>query len=228
MSMGWQQLPDADAVAREAAQHIQSAAQKAIASRDWFSLVLAGGGTPLAAYRLLSRTQQAWSRWQIWFGDERCLPPEHPDRNSLMAFRAWLDQVDIPAENIHPIPAERGPEAAAADYSAQIAPILPFDLVLLGIGEDGHTASLFPGDCHPDHPLAQPVHNASKPPPERVSLSPLALSSCREMLVMVSGSSKRRALQGWKTGQALPISEITARAPKVLVLHDEAATQAAP
>ena len=228
MSIDWHQLPDADAVAQEAAHLIQSAAQKAIATRDQFSLVLAGGGTPLAAYRLLSHTQQDWARWQIWFGDERCLAPEHPERNSLMAFRAWLDHVDIPAENFHPIPAERGPEAGAADYSTQIAPVLPFDLVLLGIGEDGHTASLFPGDCHPDHPLAQPVRNASKPPPERVSLSPLALASCREMLVMVSGSSKRLALQGWKTGQVLPISEITARAPKVLVLHDDAAAQAAP
>ncbi|MFM1891518.1 MAG: 6-phosphogluconolactonase, partial [Pseudomonadota bacterium] len=143
-TVDWQVLPDAAAVAQAAAVEISAAAAAAIAARGCFRLVLAGGRTPAAAYRLLRATPQDWARWEIYFGDERCLPPDAAERNSQLALATWLRHVAVPAGQIHVIPAELGAEQAAARYAPIVAAAAPFDLVLLGIGEDGHTASLFP------------------------------------------------------------------------------------
>jgi len=218
----WHVLNDADAVAAQAAQRILHAASRAIDERGLFRIVLAGGRTPEAAYRLLVGADTDWSRWEIYFGDERCLPVDDADRNSRMAARALLDSVTVPAANIHPIPAEMGAEAAAGDYEPVVRTALPFDLVLLGIGEDGHTASLFPGQQHPADRLTHAVHNAPKPPPDRVSLSAGALGEARAVLVLVTGAGKRAAVQGWRAGEPLPIAEISGAAP-VEVLLDKAA-----
>jgi len=184
--------------------------------------VLAGGRTPQAAYGLLVGADTDWSRWEIYFGDERCLPVDDAERNSLMAARALLDSVAVPAANVHPIPAERGAEAAAGEYEPVVRTALPFDLVLLGIGEDGHTASLFPGQQHPPDRLVHAIHNAPKPPPDRVSLSAGALSEAREVLILVTGAGKQAAIQGWRAGERLPIAEI-GRPAQVDVLLDKAA-----
>ena len=119
-------LDDADAVALEAAQRILQSAARAIAARGLFRIVLAGGRTPEAAYRLLVGADTDWSRWEIYFGDERCLPVDDAERNSRMAARALLDAVAIPAANVHPIPAEHGAEAAAKAYQPVIRAALPF------------------------------------------------------------------------------------------------------
>lgn len=218
----WHRYADAAALAAATVDRIQTAAAAAIAKRGWFRLVLAGGGTPELSYRVLAETSEDWARWEIWFGDERCLPPEDPARNSRMAARAWLDRVPLPAANIHPIPAELGPERAAERYAAELASALPFDLVLLGMGEDGHTASLFSGQIHPSDRLVLPVHNAPKPPPDRVSLSLSALSAARELLILVSGHGKRAAVQGWRAGGDLPVAQVHCPAG-IDVLIDEAA-----
>ena len=218
----WHVLNDPDAVAAGAAQRILQAASRAIDERGVFRIVLAGGRTPEAAYRLLVDADNDWSRWEIYFGDERCLPVDDVERNSAMATRALLDSVDVPAANIHPIPAELGAEAAAGEYEAVVRETLPFDLVLLGMGEDGHTASLFPGQQHPADELTHAVHNAPKPPPDRVSLSARALSEARAVLVLVTGAGKRAAVRDWRSGEPLPIAEIGGPAP-VDVLLDKAA-----
>lgn len=215
-------LDDADAVALEAAQRILQSAARAIAEHGLFRIVLAGGRTPEAAYRLLVGADTDWSRWEIYFGDERCLPVDDAERNSLMAARALLDPVAIPAANIHPIPAEHGAEAAAKAYQPVIRAALPFDLVLLGIGEDGHTASLFPGQQHPAGQLVHAVHNAPKPPPDRVSLGAGALSEAREVLILATGAGKRAAIKAWRAGEPLPIAAIGGPA-YVDVLLDRAA-----
>jgi len=215
-------LDDADAVALEAAQRILQSATRAIAEHGLFRIVLAGGGTPEAAYRLLVGADTDWSRWEIYFGDERCLPVDDAERNSLMAARALLGPVAIPAANVHSIPAEHGAEAAAKAYQPVIRAALPFDLVLLGIGEDGHTASLFPGQQHPAGQLVHAVHNAPKPPPDRVSLSAGALSEAREVLILATGAGKRAAIKAWRTGEPLPIAAIGGPA-SVDVLLDRAA-----
>ena len=218
----WHVFDDAAAVAVQAAQRILHAASEAIDERGLFRIVLAGGRTPEAAYRLLLDADTDWSRWEVYFGDERCLPVDDAQRNSLMAARALLDSVAVPAANIHPIPAELGAEAAARDYEPLVRAALPFDLVLLGIGEDGHTASLFPGQRHPAEQLTHAVHNAPKPPPDRVSLSARALSEARAVLVLVTGEGKRAAVQGWRSGEQLPIAAIGGTAT-IDVLLDKAA-----
>ena len=184
--------------------------------------MLAGGRTPEAAYRLLVGADTDWSRWEIYFGDERCLPVDDAERNSRMAARALLDAVKIPTANVHTIPAEQGAEAAAKAYQPVVRAALPFDLVLLGIGEDGHTASLFPGQQHPAGQLVHAVHNAPKPPPDRVSLSAGALSEAREVLILATGAAKRTAIKAWQAGEPLPIAAIGGLAC-VDVLLDSAA-----
>lgn len=216
------QRESAESVAEWLAEHILSAARSAIAARGRFNLVLAGGRTPIAAYTLLACAGADWDRWHIFYGDERCLPPDHPERNSRAAATAWLDHVALPAHNHHPIPAELGPERAAALYASVVEAALPFDLVTLGMGEDGHTASLFPGHAIPTDSLTMPVHHAPKPPPDRVSLTPSALSATRALWIVVTGSGKREALAGWDAGADLPVARVAALMPATLILDREA------
>lgn len=162
--MRWQVFPDAAALAGQAAAEILEAAR---VSPGAFHLVLAGGRTPEAVYEQLRAAETDWGRWQIYFGDERCLPPGDPGRNDTMARRAWLDQVQMPRQNIHPIPAELGAEAAAVQYAEIVRRVREFDFVLLGLGEDGHTASLFPANprgWRESGPEVLAVRMASKPP----------------------------------------------------------------
>lgn len=217
----WHPLPDAAALAQAACERILAAAAQAIAARDRFDIVLAGGNTPRAAHALLrdvgthdAGTHEAnidWSRWQVWFGDERCAPVDDPQRNSAMARAAWLDHVPIPSSNLHSIPTERGAATAAADYANALHDIGDFDLVLLGLGEDGHTASLFPGTVEglrEDAADAVAVFNAPKPPPQRVSMSAVRLSRAREVLFLVEGSAKHDAVRRWRVGSDIPAATI--------------------
>lgn len=194
-----------------AVQAILHAAQQAIRQRGAFHIVLAGGTTPRKVYASLRTTNADWAAWHVYFGDERCLPPEHAERNSRMAALAWLDHVAIPSGQIHPMLAENGAEAAASSYAQIVGGIDQFDLVLLGLGEDGHTASLFPdhdwGNT-PDAPSALAVHNAPKPPPARVSLSAHRLSATRQLMFLVTGESKRQAVKDWRNGAGIPAAAI--------------------
>ncbi|MGB5468222.1 MAG: 6-phosphogluconolactonase [Sedimenticolaceae bacterium] len=202
----WQTEVDAAAVADTACRLIGVAARQAIAERGRFRLVLAGGGTPRAAYTRLAASSQSWKRWSLYYGDERCLPAEDPERNSQMVTVTGLA---ARAGKHYPIAAELGGKPAAAKYRAKIAAAQPFDMVLLGMGEDGHTASLFPGLEWPDKTVFA-VTGAPKPPPERVTLGVAALQNCRSMLVMVTGESKVAALRQWRTGADLPIARVSA------------------
>jgi 6-phosphogluconolactonase len=152
-------VPDADSVARAAAEQIASRAQRAAAASGRFSIALSGGSTPKRLYALLAdptapyRARIPWDRFHVFFGDERHVPPEDAQSNFRMAREALLDHVPIPADNVHRVLAERPAEEAAALYEETLRRsfALPeggvprLDLVLLGMGEDGHTASLFPG-----------------------------------------------------------------------------------
>lgn len=128
-----------------------------------------------------------------------------------MAAQAWLNHVDILAQHIHIIPAELGAEAAALAYANTLSHVELFDLVLLGLGEDGHTASLFPQHdwgATADAPSVLAVHNAPKPPPDRVSLSACRLSQTRQLLFLVSGTSKKLALAEWRAEGNIPAAAI--------------------
>jgi 6-phosphogluconolactonase len=224
----WTVLPDATAVAAAARDRILAVAAESIAARGAFRLVLAGGETPRAVYRLLRETPTDWLRWLLWFGDERCLPSGDPRRNSYMAGEAWLDGSGIPAARIHAVPEIVGAGETAAECARAYAATLPdgpFDLVLLGLGEDGHTASLFPGHdwgVAPDAPPVLAVTDAPKLPPQRISLSAARLSSTRRVLFLVAGAGKRAAVAAWRSGARIPAAAIGAR-ESVEVLLDAAA-----
>ncbi len=188
-------LPTPDGVARAAADRI-------VATLDggFRTLVLAGGSTPKRCYELLAGANVAWGRVTVLFGDERCVAPDDPDSNYRMAREALLDRV-APA-TVHRIPAELGAEEAAAYYDRIIERLAPLDVVLLGAGEDGHTASLFPG--HPEIGAtgwAVAVHNAPKPPPDRVSLTLPALQSARNVIVLATGAGKAGAVAKARRGE---------------------------
>lgn len=220
-NLRWHPCPDQGALQEAARDFILAAAGSAIAGRDEFHLVLAGGNTPRAIYASLCSAPTDWSKWHVYFGDERCLPADDAGRNSRMAGAAWLDRVPIPAAQVHAIPGELGAAAAAEACARALAAVGDFDLVLLGLGEDGHTASLFPGKAWGERegsPDALAIHDAPKPPPERVSLSAARLSRTRAMLFIVSGEEKRAAVDAWRAGARLPVSVLRAAAPiEVLV-----------
>lgn len=221
VSTSFECCASADAVAARAADIILDAAQTAIRARGRFLLMLSGGRTPLATYALLAHRHADWMHWHVFLGDERCVPRDDPARTSTAVARLWLDVVELPEFNRHFIAAERDPEQAAADYAHEISPYLPFDLVLLGMGEDGHVASLFPGhESLADHAsLVIRVHDAPKPPPERISLTPKALCAARERLVLITGGAKRQALHAWRAGADVPIARVATGA-RVLLDHD--------
>ena len=183
-----------DDVAESAAAEVASALAEGART-----LVLAGGTTPKRCYELLTHSEVTWGRVTILFGDERCVPPDHPDSNYRMAREALLDRV-APG-SVHRIAGELGPDEAAELYSRVIAPLAPLDVVLLGAGEDGHTASLFPG--HPEvsaQGWAVGVRNAPKPPPDRVSLTLPALQGARKVLILAAGAGKAEAVALAKRG----------------------------
>lgn len=198
-------------------------ANVAIAVRGRFDLVLAGGTTPREIYHALCSKKADWEHWHIWYGDERCLPADNPERNSKMAQDVWLNHVPIPNQQTHSMLTELGAKAAVTNYNQLLNGVGDFDLVLLGMGEDGHTASLFPGHVWEDAAPTIAVSNAPKPPADRVSLSASRLSQARQVLFIVTGSNKRDAVQQWRNGAVLPVTAITPKAG-VDVFADEAAT----
>jgi 6-phosphogluconolactonase len=193
-----------------------------IAQTGRFKLVLAGGSTPKLVYQLLSQAEAEWDKWWIFWGDERCLPVDDAERNSLMAMEAWLNHVAIPKSQIFPMAAEQGAAQGANDYAEKIALFLPFDGVLLGMGEDGHTASLFPTHQHAENETVHAVYNSPKPPSDRVSLSAKVLSDADEVLFLISGAGKQEAYKLWQQGADLPVAQIQ---PKngIKIYADEAA-----
>ncbi|SRR5579883_166974 len=195
----------------DAFTRIRTSANGAIAARGVFRVVLAGGNTPRAVYEMLRKAITDWSKWQVYFGDERCASANDPQRNSRMAREALLDHVPIPRANVHAIPAEAGSIDGAEQYSQILRAVGDFDLVLLGLGEDGHTASLFPDHdwgMGKDAPDAMAVFDAPKPPPERISLSALRLSRARAVLFLVEGEAKREAITRWRNGERIPAAAI--------------------
>jgi 6-phosphogluconolactonase len=213
-STRWITVADALSLNQEACRRIVAAADRAIRREGRFLIVLAGGNSPLGAYRLLRAEDADWSRWQVYFGDERCLPTDDPGRNSRMAAESWLGQVPIPGENVHAIAAELGASEAAHAYADLLRGVGDFDLVLLGLGEDGHTASLFPGHdlgMRADSPAALAIFDAPKPPPQRVSLSAARLSRAGEVLFLVQGAAKQDAVAKWRAGVDIPARAIHAR-----------------
>lgn len=206
----WRVFETASQLQDTATETILKSANEAIAARGSFTIVLAGGTTPKEIYQRLRHVETDWSKWHVYYGDERCLPVDHADRNSRMAEESLLQHVAIPASQIHAMPAELGPDQAAHFYSQALAQVGAFDCVLLGMGEDAHTASLFPGQVWEslDQAPAIAVRNSPKPPSDRVSLSASRLSNAREVMFFVTGAGKRDAMKAWRDGEHVPVAAI--------------------
>ena len=210
----WHPMTNAQAMYAAVAERTLAAGDQAVRQRGRFVIVLAGGNTPRGVYELMRSGAADWSKWHVYFGDERCAPRTDPARNSRMAESAWLGQVPIPARQVHEMPAELGPIEAAKRYAATLEPVGKFDLVLLGLGEDGHTGSLFP-DHDPGRSANAPsvlaVLDAPKPPAHRVTMSARRFSRSREAIFIVAGEEKRDAVRRWRAGESIPARAIAPR-----------------
>lgn len=204
----WHTFQTQDEINQATLNRILAAAQQAIAERGSFSIVLAGGSTPKNVYALLKNAQADWSNWHVYHNDDRCLPVDDSERNSLMARTTWLNHVSIPASQIHDIPAELGNVEGAKAYAKTLAGVPEFDLVLLGLGEDGHTASLFPNQPVDNSADAVPVFDAPKPPADRITVSQQRLSNTREVIFLVTGAGKQDAVNDWRNGLSIPATLI--------------------
>ncbi len=205
--------PDAAAVAHALAELFVESAKDAVAKRGMFSVALAGGTTPKAAYQLLGAPPLSnaldWSKVQVFFGDERCVPPEDDRSNYKMAHGAFLEPAGIPAANVHRMRGEEDPETAAAQYRQELLDVLGerprFDLVMLGMGNDGHTASLFPGadPLTADDKLVRAVYSESQKQ-WRVTLTPRAINAARRVVFAVEGAAKAQTLALVREGPRNP------------------------
>jgi len=210
-------FPTAEALAEQAAQYISQAAAEAIASHGRFTIALSGGSTPKGTYARLAQepfaSQIEWGKVQVFWGDERPVPPDHPDSNYRMGHQALLEHVDIPQANVHRIHGELPPAQAADLYEQTIREVfrlsgdaLPrFDLVLLGLGEDGHTASLFPHSAALEEKERWVVANhVKKLESSRVTFSAPLINAAARVLFLVSGSNKATALKQVRQGEYQP------------------------
>jgi 6-phosphogluconolactonase len=185
---------DAEAVAQAGAALVSRALAEGART-----LVLTGGTTPRRMYQLLGAEPLEWGRVTLLFGDERCVPPADPESNYRMAKETLLSAVDAGA--VLRIPGELGAEEAASIYDAALGRLQPLDLVLLGIGEDGHCASLFPGNPALEAPgWAVAVHGSPKPPPDRVSLTLGCLRNARRVIFLATGAGKAEAYRKAQAG----------------------------
>lgn len=204
----WYRFNSQDEINQATLKSILQTADEAIKKYGSFLIVLAGGSTPKSVYQLLAKENADWANWHVYHNDDRCLPVDHVDRNSKMARDAWLNHVAIPANQIHDIPAELGNVEGAKAYAQTLAGVRTFDLVILGLGEDGHTASLFPNQAVDNSADAVPVFNSPKPPAERVTISQNRLDNTHNVIFLVTGAGKQDAVNNWLNGVAIPATLI--------------------
>jgi 6-phosphogluconolactonase len=210
--------PNPEAAAEAAALRFIGAAGLAMRARGRFVVALSGGHTPQRLYELLATPRFAseveWARVQVCWGDERCVPPDHQESNFRMARVALLDRVPIPDANLHRIRGECAPAAEARRYEKELqelldAPGSQLDLVLLGLGADGHTASLFPGatSVHNSRRWVEPAAREGDDL-RRVTLTPCLINTASQVLFLVSGGAKaevvRRVLEGPADPHTIP------------------------
>ncbi len=195
-------LPDVKALAQRSLDLVRDKIQASIAQRGFCTLVLAGGSTPKSLYEALAFLDLPWDKIHVFWGDERYVPANHPDSNQQMARRAWLDLVDMPGVNIHPMPTSSpDPAQAAQAYEQQLIEFFQvsagefptFDIILLGMGDDGHTASLFP---HTDALQVRThlITVGNKDAQPRLTFTFELINHARCVIFMVSGANKRSAL----------------------------------
>jgi 6-phosphogluconolactonase len=197
-----------EALAREGADWVARALRESVAGGRRASLALSGGSTPGPVYRELAKQDVPWEQVDFYFVDERFVPPDHPESNYLLAEEALFKPLGVPPHRVFRMQGERvDREQAARDYERQLPAVL--DVVVLGMGEDGHTASLFPG-----HTALQEKERrvlvvvGPKPPPWRMTLTLPVLRSARKVLGLVSGAGKRDMVRRVLAGEDLPAAKV--------------------
>lgn len=235
-------VKDTAALAEAGAQQFVNQAQLAITAHKRFSVALSGGSTPEAMHRLLTdphyKAQVNWTKVHVFWGDERFVSPDAPDSNFRMGQESLLQHVPVPPQNIYPMPTVGlTPEEAAERYSQTLndffgAATPQFDLIFLGLGPDGHTASLFPGFPEvvtPGDRLVTIVKDAPKPPPVRLTLTYKAINGAANVIFLVSGSNKaeavRATLQESRHVAKYPAQGIDPKQGHLLWILDHAAAQ---
>ena len=226
---------DAVELSRAAADLFVTLAVQSIRERGRFLVALSGGSTPMALYRLLAREPIDWTRIHVFWGDERLVLPEDAENSYGQAREALLKHIPIPTENIHRVASELDPVAAARDYASILrefaAPPLDwprFDLVLLGLGEDGHTASLFPGSpVDATEPVIAVTAQYQGRPARRVTLTPPVFNAARQVIFLVTGANKAVTLRGvfddYNSSEQIPAKRIQPADGQVTWLVDKAA-----
>jgi 6-phosphogluconolactonase len=210
MSFAPPKIVPSETLAQEAAAWMARSLRDALATRPRASLALSGGGTPVPAYRALAEAKLPWERVDVFFVDERFVPPDHADSNYRMVEDTLLKPLRLPSSQVFRMQGEREDrDAAAREYEATLPPVL--DVVLLGMGPDGHTASLFPG-----HPALEEQQRrvlaivGPKPPPWRMTLTLPVLLSARAVLNLVAGAGKAEAVRRALAGDvSLPAARVT-------------------
>jgi 6-phosphogluconolactonase len=230
--------PDAESVATRAAAHVRRAIEQARAERGVAHVALSGGGTPERAYRLLGEDPEALRATELWFADERCVGPDDPESNYRLVNEALLGPAGIPDRLVHRMQGELGPAAGAQSYEIELRrrlggdPEEPvrLDLVVLGIGPDGHIASLFPGSATlaEERALCLGVQDSPKPPPERITLSLPVLRAARGCLLLALGASKADALAAMLGEPTAGVPASLLRRERLTVITDDAAAPPAP
>ena len=236
---------DYETLSRAATEQFISNAKEVFAEPGPFSVALAGGSTPRRLYELLTgpyRGQIQWQRIHLFWGDERYVPPNHADSNYRTAHEAFIKHVPIPPDYVHRMPTESGsPEEDAAKYESTLQQFFgarggdhTFDLVLLGIGEDGHTASLFPENAPFNTDLDGPWVQAVDAPPrhtckQRITLTPSVINNARDVMFIASGESKRDALHSVLDDPDSPLPAAQIRPQRNLMWFlDDAAYEESP
>jgi 6-phosphogluconolactonase len=230
-------LPDPQALAEAAARHVVECAHTAIRERGRFAIALSGGSTPRDLHLRLASPplvdQVDWTRVHVFFGDERCVPPTDSRSNFLMADETLLSKVSIPDDQIHRMRGELPPEEAATDYERQLGEFFGaepprLDLILLGMGDNGHTASLFPGlGAVREQQRWVVAEDVAEVGMWRITLTPVVLNLAREDLFLVAGAGKAsmlsRVLQGPYVPSELPAQVVRPALGEVFWLVDTAA-----
>ncbi len=184
--------PDPGSAARRAAHLIAAAVTDALATRGAAHVALSGGNTPRDTYADLGPLVPDWRHVHLWFADERCVGPDDPESNARLVRETLV----APGAVTHRMQGELGAQDAASAYERELADVV-LDIVLLGIGDDGHTASLFPDNPALDAAgRVAPVHDSPKPPPDRITLTRSTIDGARQRLLLVTGSGKAAALAG--------------------------------
>jgi 6-phosphogluconolactonase len=215
----WTIYADIDKLSKHLAYDILSIAEKSINLSDNFKIVLAGGTSLISTYKIFKKSYSDWDKWHIYIGDERCLPLEDDKRNDYIIKKVWLKNSPIPRENINFIHAELGADCGALYYEKILEKVGYFDLVLLGAGEDGHSASLFPGHSHDDKDVIA-EYNSPKYPKNRISMSYSRLNRSKNVFKIICGKSKSNMVNLWLNGEILPINSINGNNEKVYLTED--------